>query len=163
MFSRVRRINNAPGFVVGLRLTGVPEIRGAAGHDGEKPPRRASVSTFHHGVRTRETQHLGDAINDIDSSVIVFKTLPDWIALRGKYKQPLITGPAGSRLVAPTTAGSETPSIGTSVSGDINLHIHIDGTTHMNPQHIAQEVGRKVMSALNKLKRQQLGSLKDRE
>ncbi|MGP3147261.1 phage tail protein, partial [Serratia bockelmannii] len=28
------------------------------------------MSTFHHGVRTRETQHLGDAINDIDSSVI---------------------------------------------------------------------------------------------
>lgn len=116
-------------------------------HDKEKKTPRGGSGTDNAG-------RLGD---------IVFKTLPGWIALRGKYEQPLITGPAGSRLVAPTTAGSETPSIGNNVSGDINPHIHIDGATHMNPQHIAQEVERKVMSALNKLKRQQLGSLKDRE
>ncbi|MGP3146931.1 phage tail tape measure protein [Serratia bockelmannii] len=119
-------------------------------HDKEEKPPRGGAG----GSGTDNAGRLGD---------IVFKTLPDWIALRGKYEQPLITGPAGSRLVAPATDGSETPSIGTNVSGDINLHIHIDGATHMNPQHIAQEVERKVMSVLNKLKRQQLGSLKDRE
>lgn len=96
---------------------------------------------------------------------IVFKTLPPWLALKHGFTQPVLAPGHGGILGAttpPAAAEKKMPDIGTNVAGDINLHIHIDGT-HTDRQALVNDIERQVMALLNKLKRQNLASLKDRD
>ncbi|MXF04481.1 phage tail tape measure protein [Escherichia coli] len=95
---------------------------------------------------------------------IVFKSLPSWIPLRNGFSQPVLAaghaGIVGMATEQPVAASK--PEIGTNVDGDINLHIHVDGA-HMDRRELVNDIERQIMAALNKLKRQQLASLSDRE
>ncbi|MBS3892285.1 phage tail tape measure protein [Serratia marcescens] len=97
---------------------------------------------------------------------IVFKQLPAWVALNHGFAQPRVaigrSGMASTALTAPV-ATKTAPDIGTNVAGDINLNIHIEGAEHMDRQQLVNDIERQVMGLLNKLKRQKLASLKDRE
>ncbi|WP_190285985.1 MULTISPECIES: phage tail tape measure protein [unclassified Pantoea] len=95
---------------------------------------------------------------------IVFKKLPSWVPLSNGFVQPKLlagTGVSGSALTA--SHAQTAPAIGTNVSGDVNLHIHIPGAEHMDRQQLVAEIGRQLTEALKKLNRQKLASLKDRE
>jgi TP901 family phage tail tape measure protein len=96
---------------------------------------------------------------------IVFKTLPPWLALKHGFTQPVLAANHGGIVAASRTTAPEkktTPDIGTNVAGDINLHIHIDGN-HMDRQALVHDIEQQVMTLLNKLNRQKLSSLKDRD
>ena len=97
---------------------------------------------------------------------IVFKQLPAWVALSHGFTQPRVamghSGLTSTALTAPVDKKSA-PDIGTNVAGDINLNIHIEGAEHMDRQQLVSDIERQVMGLLNKLKRQKLASLKDRE
>ncbi|MDK1707003.1 phage tail tape measure protein [Serratia marcescens] len=97
---------------------------------------------------------------------IVFKQLPAWVALNHGFAQPRVamngSALASTALSAPV-AKKSVPEIGTNVAGDINVHIHIEGAAHMDRQQLVSDIERQVVGTLNKLKRQKLASLKDRE
>lgn len=95
---------------------------------------------------------------------IVFKQLPAWVPLSNGFAQPKLLAGAGVSGSALTSSHAQTaPAIGTNVSGDVNLHIHIPGAEHMDRQQLVAEIGRQLTEALKKLNRQKLASLKDRE
>lgn len=95
---------------------------------------------------------------------IVFKKLPAWVPLSNGFAQPKLLAGAGVSGSALTSSHAKTaPAIGTNVSGDVNLHIHIPGAEHMDRQQLVAEIGRQLTEALKKLNRQKLASLKDRE
>ena len=95
---------------------------------------------------------------------IVFKKLPAWVPLSNGFVQPKLLAGAGVSGSALTSSHAQTaPAIGTNVSGDVNLHIHIPGAEHMDRQQLVAEIGRQLTEALKKLNRQKLASLKDRE
>ncbi|WP_439412322.1 phage tail tape measure protein [Enterobacter ludwigii] len=156
-----------PGKLQGMVNTLQSDIKGAL-----KPPKPTGpeYGTAHWdgGKKKKKKRGAGEDLPDDHDGRpgdIVFKTLPPWLALKHGFTQPVLAPGHGGILGAttpPAAAEKKTPDIGTNVAGDINLHIHIDGT-HTDRQALVNDIERQVMALLNKLKRQNLASLKDRD
>ncbi|PWI80485.1 phage tail tape measure protein [Enterobacter sp. CGMCC 5087] len=155
-----------PGKLQGMVNTLKSDIKGAL---KKPPPPGDKFGTVHWDGGKKKKKKRGDGgylpEDDGRPGAIVFKTLPPWLALKNGFNQPTLSPGHGGILAAtqsPAMQEKKKPDIGTNVAGDINLHIHIDGT-HMDRRELVNDIERQVMAALNKLKRQNLASLKDRE
>lgn len=155
------------------RMPTVPKAYGVNALDSSvptigAPPSKPEFGTAHWGgAVTPAGTNAAAAANTGRLGDIVFKNLPGYIPMSGGYAEPRVTmsarGGMSSLFGDRDKPAPITSSVGTAVSGDLHVELHIHDAGHMNEQQLMQAIKRELADVVNKQGRQSRSNFKDKD